>query len=155
MKPSARNDDALSPGRKFGILVCFLTVMMVSVEYLTRAMHDRRQITLSVESGIRQALLIRRNPGHRQLLFAGNSLIFDDVSQPDLQQTMGPGFLVHTAGVPGSTYSDWRYGLRALFARGSEPDVLVFSISPSQFLREPAVTPALVSSPTAVSSTPR
>jgi hypothetical protein len=35
--------------------------------------------------------------------------------------------------------------LRALFARGSQPDVLVFSISPSQFLRQPAVTPVPVS----------
>ena len=58
---------------------------------------------------------------------------------------MGSGYLVHTAGVPGSTYYDWRYGLHALFARGSQPDVLVFSISPSQFLRRPATTPLPVS----------
>ncbi len=145
MKPSTHSNAALSPGRKLGILLCLLIVMTASVESLTRAMHDRRQITLSIEAGIRQALLIRRDPDRRQILFAGNSLIFDDVSQSHLQQAMGPGFLVHTAGVPGSTYYDWRYGLRALFARGSQPDVLVFSISPSQFLRQPSVTPAPVS----------
>ena len=91
------------------------------------------------------ALLIRQSSDYRQLLFAGNSLIFDDLSQQELQQSLGPGFLVHTAGIPGSTYYDWSYGLHSLFARGSQPDVLVFGISPSQFLRGPAATPVPVS----------
>jgi len=120
-------------------------VTLISVECLSRAMHDRRLATLRVEDGVRDALLIRQSPDHRQLLFAGNSLIYDDLSQPDLQKVLGPDYQVHTAGVPGSTYHDWRYGLRALFARGSRPDVLVFSISPSQFLRQPATTPLPVS----------
>ena len=108
-------------------------------------MHDRRPATLCVEAGLRDALLIRGSPDHYQLLFAGNSLIYDDLSQAELQRSLGHSFLVHTAGVPGSTYYDWSYGLQALFARGSRPDVLVFSISPTQFLREPAVTAQPVS----------
>jgi hypothetical protein len=79
------------------------------------------------------------------LLFAGNSLVFDDLSQVELQRSLGPDFLVHTAGVPGSTYYDWQLGLRALFARGSQPDIVAFSISPSQLLRSPAATPVPVS----------
>ena len=94
---------------------------------------------------MRNALLIRQSSDYRQLLFAGNSLIFDDLSQQELQQSLGPSFLVHTAGIPGSTYYDWSYGLHALFARGSQPDVVVFGISPSQFLRGPAATPVPVS----------
>jgi hypothetical protein len=118
---------------------------MISVEWLARVMHDRRSATLRVEDGVRDALLIRQSPDHSQLLFAGNSLVFDDLSQSALQQALGPGFLVHTAGVPGSTYYDWSYGLHALFARGSQPDVLIFGISPSQFLRDPAATSVPVS----------
>ncbi len=125
-------------------MLCLLLAIMVSVEFLARELHDRREATLTVEDGLRSALLIRHSSGSRQLLFAGNSLVFDDLLQPELQQIMGSGFVVYTAGVPGSTYYDWQFGLRALFARGSQPDVLVFSISPSQFLRQPSATPAPV-----------
>ncbi len=108
-------------------------------------MHNHRAATLHIEAGVRDALLIRQSPDHRQLLFAGNSLIYEDLSQAELQQVLGSDFLVHTAGVPGSTFHDWRYGLRALFVRGSQPDVLVFAISPSQFLRRSAATSLPVS----------
>lgn len=133
------------PATKLWILLCLLLATMVSIEYLARAMHDRRDATLTIEDGVRQALLIRHSLNSLQLLFAGNSLIFDDLSPPDLQQGMGTGFFIYTAGIPGSTYYDWQLGLHALFARGSQPDVLVFSISPSQFLRNPATTPLPVS----------
>ncbi len=141
MQTSRTNDTRPSPETKLAILACLLLTSLVSIEYLARAMHDRRTATLRVEEGLREALLIRQSPNHQQLLFAGNSLIYDDLSQSELQQSLGPEFLVHTAGVPGSTYYDWSYGLHALFARGSQPDVLIFSISPSQFLRGPAATP--------------
>jgi hypothetical protein len=134
-------DSRRSSETKLAILLCLLLAMLISIEYLARAMHDHRSATVRVEDGVRNALLIRQSPDHRQLLFAGNSLIYDDLSQSELQQALGSGFLIHTAGVPGSTYYDWSYGLHALFARGSQPDVLIFSISPSQFLRGPAATP--------------
>jgi hypothetical protein len=130
---------------KLYILVALVFVVFLAVECLTRAIHDRRKITLQIEGGLRQAMGIRRRDDSRQLLFAGNSLVYEDLQQPALQREMGAGFVVYAAGVPGSTYYDWRYGLRALFARGSQPDVLVFSISPSQFLRPAAVTPVPVS----------
>ena len=135
MKAERSNGAPLSPATRLWILLCLLLTTMISIEYLARAMHDRRDATLTIEDGVRQALLIRHSLNSLQLLFAGNSLIFDDLSPPDLQQGMGTGFFIYTAGIPGSTYYDWQLGLHALFARGSQPDVLVFSISPSQFLR--------------------
>jgi len=145
MQSERINDSRLSSNAKVTILVCLLFATLISIEYFARAMHDHRSATLRVEEGVQDALLIRQSPDHRQLLFAGNSLIYDDLSQSELQQNLAPSFLVHTAGVPGSTYYDWSYGLHALFARGSQPDVLVFSISPSQLLRGPAATPVPVS----------
>ena len=130
---------------RLAILLCLLFATLVSIECLARVMHSHRTATLNVEAGVKDALLIRQSPDRRQLLFAGNSLIYDDLSQPELQQILGSDYEVHTAGVPGSTFYDWRYGLHALFARGSQPDVLVFSISPSQFLRQPAATSLPVS----------
>jgi hypothetical protein len=141
MQSEAASFSQPSAQAKLAILILFLLATIISVEYLARVMHDHRMATLRVEAGVTNALLIRQSSDHQQLLFAGNSLIYDDLSESELQQSLGPGFLVHTAGVPGSTYYDWSYGLRALFARGSQPDVIVFSISPSQFLRQPAATP--------------
>jgi len=145
MKSRDDSTATIQPPTKLRILICLLSLLMISVELFTCTMHNHRQVTLAIEHGVAQALQIRSDTTYRKLLFAGNSLIFDDISQPVLQQCMGSGFQVYTAGVPGSTYFDWRYGLRALFERGSRPDVLVFSISPTQFLRPPAVTPPLVS----------
>jgi len=79
------------------------------------------------------------------VLIAGNSLVYEGLSDPVLKRTMGDGIGIQAAGVPGSTYYDWEYGLRALLARGSEPDVVVIGLSPSQFLRAPSATALPVS----------
>ena len=131
--------------RKLGILLgCFL-LAVVFVEGFTRVLHRRRPLTLASEHSVQDALAIRHSDRGKQVLFAGNSLIFMDISQLSVQSLMGNGYLVHTAGINGSTYYDWQYGLRALFRRGSQPDVVVFAISPSQFLRAATVTPLVVS----------
>jgi hypothetical protein len=102
-------------------------------------------VTLDIEHGIQEALAIRREDRHTGVLFAGNSLIYEGVSPAALRQGLPRTLAVHVAGVPGSTYDDWRYGLRSLFERGGEPDMIVFGISPSQFLRPPVVTALPVS----------
>jgi hypothetical protein len=130
---------------KLAILLCCLFLVVMFVEVFTRVLHDRRKVTLTVEQSVEDALAIRHADGRKQVLFAGNSLIFMDVDRNALQDSMGQGYLVHTAGVSGSTYYDWRYGFRALFHRGGQPDLVVFAISPSQFLRAPTVTPLIVS----------
>jgi hypothetical protein len=126
--------------RLWGLAVVVLAALLV-VEGITIVLHSRRRVTGEVERGVADALAIRGDGGRRQLLFAGNSLIFEGVDRATLQETLGKAFLVHTAGVPGSTYDDWRYGLRSLFRRGAAPEFVVIAISPSQFLRPSAVTP--------------
>lgn len=131
--------------RKLAILLILVFVLMIFLEGFTRRLHDHRKITLTVEQSIADALAIRPVAGKKQTLFIGNSLIFMDVTQPALQDAMGPDYLVHTAGVVGSTYYDWQFGFRALFNRGSRPDIVVFAISPSQYIRAASVTPMIVS----------
>jgi len=131
--------------RKLALLLIWIFVLMIFVECFTRFLHNHRRITLTVEQSIRDAIAIRPATNKKQTLFVGNSLIFMDVTQPALQDAMGRDYLVHTTGVVGSTYYDWQYGFRALFKRGSRPDVIVFAISPSQYLRAPSVTPMIIS----------
>jgi hypothetical protein len=131
--------------RKLATLLTLLFLLVLFVEGFTRVLHDRRRITLTIEQSVRDAVAIRRLDGKKQVLFAGNSLVFMDLTQRALQEAMGSAYVVHTAGVSGSTYYDWQYGFRALFHRGGQPDVVVFAISPSQYLRAPTVTPMIVS----------
>ena len=63
MPPEDINNSGPSPKAKLTILVCLLLAIMASVEYLARAMHDRRMATLRVEDGVRGALLIRQSSG--------------------------------------------------------------------------------------------
>jgi hypothetical protein len=140
-----RAETVVPANRRLAILLSCLFLLVIFLECFTQVLHDRRRVTLTVEQSIRDAVAIRHLAGVKQVLFAGNSLIFMDVAQPALQKAMGGRYMVHTTGVSGSTYFDWQYGLRALFRRGSQPDVLVFAISPSQFIRDPTVTPMIVS----------
>jgi len=131
--------------RKLALLLVTVLALMIFIECFTRVLHNHRKITLTVEQSIQNALAIRPLPDKKQTLFVGNSLIFMDLAQPALQDAMGPDYSVHTTGVVGSTYYDWQYGFHALFNRGSRPDVVVFAISPSQYLRAPTVTPMVIS----------
>jgi hypothetical protein len=131
--------------RRLWTLFCLLVCLLAAIECLTRQMHDRRNITLTIEAGVHDALAIRHKSTQTQLLLVGNSLIAEDLSRDVMQQTLDPRFLVHAAGVHGSTYHDWQYGLRALFDRGSQPDVVIVGMSPTQFLRPAAFTPLPVS----------
>ncbi len=131
--------------RKLESLLAVILLMLCFTEGLSVWLRTRRQVTREIEQGVEQALTIRHQPRARQILFVGNSLIFEGVARSPLQQTMGERFVVHAAGIPGSTYDDWRYGLRSLLRQGSRPDVLAFGISPSQFLRPGSVTPLPVS----------
>jgi hypothetical protein len=127
------------------VLCCWVLVLCAVIEAGSIGLRNHRSVSLDINNGIESALAMRRVAKTAQIIFAGNSLVYEGISLPVLQTSLGNEVTVATAGIPGSTYYDWEYGLRALFARGSEPDVVVFGISPSQFLRAPAVTSLPVS----------
>jgi hypothetical protein len=132
-------------GIRFNVLCIWILILFVIIEVVSGKLRDHRQISVSIMGDIDSAIAVRHSANKMQVVFAGNSLVYEGLSQPVLQEIVGTRFSLSLAGVPGSTYFDWLYGLRALFARGSEPDVVVFGISPSQFLRAPAVTSLPVS----------
>ncbi len=143
--PVSRNRAIPRSIHRLRVLAAVLLATLLFVEAATLLLRGQRQVTLEIERGVKDALAIRQNGSEREILFAGNSLIFEGVRRSALQQRMGSEFQVHCAGIPGSTYDDWRYGLRSLFQRGARPDVVVLGISPSQFLRASATTPLPVS----------
>lgn len=129
--------------RSRGDLVFLLMSMLLvsaSIEGGARLLRDRRPLTVRVEQSIRQAASIKPTPDHVQVLIVGNSLVYDGVDRNAFQQGAGSKYRVHASGIPGSTFSDWKYGIEALFDRGSKPDVLVLAMSPAQVLRSAKAT---------------
>ena len=130
--------------RRVVALLCFVICLCLIVEASSLSMRDHRSSTLSQEREIDEALAIRPVPSAEQVLVAGNSLVFDGIDAKALQQAAGSSYVTHAAGIPGSTLSDWQYGLQSLFERGSRPDIVVFAISPLQMLRGSTATPVPV-----------
>ena len=126
-------------------LTVWVLLLCVAIECLSVELRTHRRVSLDTSRGVDNVLSIRRRADYTQVAIVGNSLVYEGLSEQVLRGEMGDHVGVETAGVPGSTYYDWEYGLRALLARGSEPDVIVFGISPSQFLRTPIVTALPVS----------
>jgi hypothetical protein len=122
------------------VLLVSLIVLCVGIEATTRNIHNHRRPTLEIERGLNGAFSLRPLPGTTQVLLAGNSLIHEGVNAEAMQARLGSGYRVQAAGIPGSTYFDWKYGLKSLFSQGSHPDVVLFALSPVQILNPPVIT---------------
>ena len=67
--------------------------------------------------------------GARTVLLIGNSLLEQGVDRQELQERMRPHYAVSYYPIEGTTYLDWLYGLRRLFAGGARPSAVVLCIS--------------------------
>lgn len=67
--------------------------------------------------------------GARTVLLVGNSLLLHGIDRGQLRALVAPGYRVIVYPIEGTTYLDWEYGLRRLFAEGSRPGVVVLCIS--------------------------
>jgi hypothetical protein len=72
--------------------------------------------------------------GATGILMVGNSLLQAGVDRGQLQQLMAPDYRVVLLPIENTTYWDWYFGLRRLFAAGSRPAVVVVSLNAQQML---------------------
>jgi len=64
----------------------------------------------------------------------GNSLLLRGIDRARLQRAMGSRYHVALYPIEGTTYLDWYFGLRHLFADGARPSMLVLCISVRQLV---------------------
>jgi hypothetical protein len=76
----------------------------------------------------------RAGSGARTVLIIGNSLLEQGIRRQQLQDALSPGYSVAYYPIEDTTYLDWLYGLRRLFADGSRPDTVVLCMSGRQLL---------------------
>lgn len=67
--------------------------------------------------------------GEPTVLFVGNSLLEQGINRHQLQAAMSPGYALVYYPIEGTTYLDWLYGLRRLFAQGARPATVVVCMS--------------------------
>jgi hypothetical protein len=72
--------------------------------------------------------------GASGVLMVGNSLLQAGVDRGQLQQLMAPDYRVVLLPIENTTYWDWYFGLRRLFAAGARPAFVVVSLNAEQML---------------------
>ena len=110
------------------LLLGTIVLFLVALEIFTRTVVEHRsRVQLEVNREHADALRIRRStlPGGRQVLLVGNSLVGHGIDMNTLHNALPPDYEVHRFWIYNTSYTDWYFGLRRLFAEGSRPDVVV------------------------------
>ena len=74
-------------------------------------------------------------PPPQKVLVVGNSLLLEGVNFPDLRKAMAPEFAISRYVIEQTSYLDWYYGLRRLYAEGVHPDIVVLTMDLPNMLR--------------------
>ena len=109
-------------------LVC-LAVFCAAVEGLTRfGFSHISRIEARISQDHKAALAIRKSD-RPTVLLVGNSLMLEGVDYPLLRDALAGQAYVVRFPIEQTQYLDWYYGLRRLFAEGSQPDMVVLCMS--------------------------
>ncbi|HVY07560.1 MAG TPA: hypothetical protein VHB46_16410 [Burkholderiales bacterium] len=72
--------------------------------------------------------------GQKTVLMLGNSLLVEGVDRNLLAGKLASTHVVKFFPIENTTYFDWYFGIRRLFARGAHPSVVVLCLSPNQLI---------------------
>ncbi|MCX6595510.1 MAG: hypothetical protein NTV70_03990 [Acidobacteria bacterium] len=72
----------------------------------------------------------------RRVLFVGNSLLNFALKFEQVKPALEPGWDARRLMIEQTSFYDWYYGLRRLFAEGSRPEVVVLTLTPRQVVND-------------------
>jgi len=116
------------------VALYFLLLEGFAREVLPRISANQRRIAEDAEAALR--IQPTAANGARSILVLGNSLLLHGIDRDSLRVLMGPDYQLVLYPIEGTTYLDWAYGLRRLFAEGSRPAVVVLCISTRHLLSD-------------------
>ncbi len=119
------------------VLIAALLAWLLLLEVAMRIALPRISETqgrIETDERLARALQPRAAQGARTVLLIGNSLLEQGIDRDQLQQSLRPEYAIAYYPIESTTYLDWLYGLRRLFAEGSAPAVVVLCISGRQLL---------------------
>jgi len=109
-------------------LVC-LALFCAAIEGLTRfGFSHISRIEARISQDHQAALAIRKSD-RPTVLLVGNSLMLEGIDDQRLRESLGGKAHAVLFPIEQTQYLDWYYGLRRLFAEGSQPDTVVLCMS--------------------------
>ena len=139
MRSSTSSFKELPYSRAIVLLLIAVLVYFVALEILTNFGLKRvSQAGRRVHEDYLQALTLRplTYDGHKTVLVVGNSLLVAGVERKRLAVEMSPEFTVTMLPIENTTYLDWYFGLRRLFAEGARPSAVILCLSPRQLISD-------------------
>src|ERR1700686_686520 len=131
MRLSTSDSEVLNPSRAIVLLLALACVYLCTLEMATRLLLpylSHTQHRLTTDYFVARSLPRKWPDGSDSVLIVGNSLLVDGIDRTDLQRRM-PGYHVALYPVEATTYLDWYFGLRRLFAEGSRPSVVILTVN--------------------------
>jgi len=125
----------LRPDRFTVVLLSTIFVILASIEVMSRERFDATSKVQRREASERKALLAVRDGGaitDPHIALVGNSLMLEGVDQPLLKAKLNPRYVAAPYFVLGTSYYDWFFGLKRLFAEGMRPEYVLLGLSPNQ-----------------------
>lgn len=131
--PSSTSDSNRRSARgAIAILVSCLLAYICVVEIVTRVGFARvNHVWRLIQADHRQAVALRTVAADesRTILIVGNSYLEVGVNRDNLRQEMSPAYSVSYLPMSGTSYLDWYFGLRRLFAEGARPTLVGVCLS--------------------------
>lgn len=137
MRSSTSASDPKAAARAIVLLLAALVVYLLTLEVGMRTVlpmisHTERR--MEQDERVAATLTPQSPDGARTVLLIGNSQLQEGVDRQELQERMQPRYIVAYYPIEDTTYLDWLYGLRRLFAQGARPSAVVLCISARKLL---------------------
>jgi hypothetical protein len=118
--------------RAIAVLLASLLVYVCALEIVTRMAFPRiNHIWRTLQSDHLTAVSLRPLKAGKSvtMLMVGNSYLEVGVNRENLQREIAPTFSIAYLPMSGTSYFDWYFGLRKLFAEGSRPAIVGVCLS--------------------------
>jgi hypothetical protein len=123
------------------VLLALLVAYLGVLEAVTRIGFPRiNHVWRTIQADHRTAVSLRPTPADKPstMLIVGNSYLDLGVNRDTLQQEISPAYSVAYLPIQGTSYLDWYFGLRRLFAEGSRPAIVGVCLSTRDLISDAA-----------------
>jgi hypothetical protein len=129
---STSDSDRRNATRAIVVLLAALLGYFCALEAVTRIAFPRiNHVWRTIQADHLRAVSLRPDPRDKSvtMLIVGNSYLEVGVNRDSLQEEIAPNYSLAYLPMSGTSYLDWDFGLRRLFAEGSRPAIVGVCLS--------------------------
>ena len=139
MPSSISGSESRSASRAIIVLLAALSGYFCALEVVTRMAFPRiNHIWRTIQADHLRAVSLRPDAPDKSvtMLIVGNSYLEVGVNRDSLQREIAPNYSLAYLPMSGTSYLDWYFGLRRLFAEGSRPAIVGVCLSTRDLLSD-------------------